>query len=56
MEGDTVKAIHYINSGLWLCNAATWALYAGSLPMGIASLAAAIGAVVIARRSDDWRY
>lgn len=50
-----MRNLHYINAGLWLANAVTWSLYAGSWPMGLLSAAAAVGAAVIAHRTDTWR-
>lgn len=51
-----MKTLHYVNAFLWTCNAAVWMFYAGQPWMAAASAAAAIGAVIIGRRSDAWDY
>jgi len=46
-----MNALHYINAVLWLANAVTWAFYAHSTPMGVASLGAAVLSLILARNT-----
>lgn len=51
-----MKTLHYINALLWFLNAVLWLGWAHSPFMALASFAAAIGAMVIGRRTDRWDY
>lgn len=51
-----MKALHLVNAAMWIANAAVWLFWAHQPWMALASFGAAVGAVVIARRSDAWDY
>lgn len=50
-----MRALHYLNAGLWLLNAIIWTAYSGVLFMGLASLIAAVGSFYVGLRTDTWR-
>lgn len=50
-----MRALHYINAGLWFLNAILWTFYAGSTFMGLASACAATSAAYIGWNTDTWR-
>ena len=46
-----MNALHYLNAALWLANAITWAFYAHSTPMAVASLGAVALSLLMARNA-----
>lgn len=44
-----MSVLHYINAVLWLINAVLWFAYAHVAIMGVCSIGAALGSVLMAR-------